>query len=265
VFAKTRSWEQSEKFAQAERDRRDPVKQRLREIEEQEIHKTTLQQTQDITIDEATERWVASQRPETIGTARIYKRASGRIREWATDRGINRVSEMTANELDLWRGTWSASAEKEYSRMGQTTQSHFQGRLQKFCRWCVDTGKFAKNPAVFLKHIPFNNEETQPLTPVQFNELLASIEIYVAVAKGQFREFAKELKALFLLQRYTGLRIQDALMLPRTGVQGNLMTLTTRKTKTLIDGRPLPACVVEALQDLSPDRPLFRADYFFWN
>jgi hypothetical protein len=57
----------------------------------------------------------------------------------------------------------------------------------------------------------------------------------------------------------------DALMLPRKGVQGHLMTLTTRKTGTLIADRPLPRCVIEALQDLSPDRTLARPNYFFWD
>lgn len=149
--------------------------------------------------------------------------------------------------------------------MAQTTQSHFQGRLKQFCRWCVDTEQIAKSPAAFLKHIPFSDEQTQPLTCIQFRELLNTIPDFIAIAKGQYKEFGKELKALFLLQRHTGLRIQDALMLPRAGIEGNLLTLQTGKSKTLIDHRPIPWFLVEALQDLSPDRPLFHPDYFLRN
>lgn len=87
VSAKTRKWEKAEEFAQAERDRRDPVQQRLREIEEQEAHKSTLQQRQDITVLDATERWVMSQRLSTVRTARIYRRASRRIRDWGQTGG----------------------------------------------------------------------------------------------------------------------------------------------------------------------------------
>jgi hypothetical protein len=196
VSAKTRFREQAEKFAQAERDRCNPLGERLREVEGQKAHKSTLQQTQDITVLDATERWVASQRPEMIGTARIYKRASARIRVRAADRRINRVSEMTANELDLWRGTWSASAEKEYSRMGQTSQSHFQGRLKECCRWCVEIERLAKNPAVFLTHSLQRRRKSAP-TPVQFKGLPDAIPTFIAKAKGQFRAFGKELKTLF--------------------------------------------------------------------
>jgi hypothetical protein len=138
VSAKTRTWEDAEKFALAERNRRDPVKQRLREIEEQEAHKATLQQTQDTTILDATERWVLSQRPKTTETAKIYERAARSIRDGAADRGIERLSGITANELNQCRGTWSPNSEKEYSRMDRTTQSHFQGRLKQLCRWGME-------------------------------------------------------------------------------------------------------------------------------
>ena len=263
VSAKTRKWDKAEEFRQAEWHRRQSSTILLREIEEQEAHKLTLQQTQDTTILDATKQWVASQKAKTTETANIHKRAARRIQEWAADRGIERMSGITANELDLWRGTWALDAEKESSQMGQTTQSHFQGRLKQFCRWCVNTEKIAKNPTGLWKHIPFSDEETQPLDPTQFQELLDAIPAFIAIAAGQFKEFGKELKALFLLQRYTGLRIMDALMLPRKGVQGHLMTLTTRKTGTLIADRPLPRCVIEALQDLSPDRTLAHPNYFF--
>ena len=257
VSAKTRSCEETEKFKQAEDDRRDPAIKRLREIDEQEAHKLTLQQPKDITVLDATKRWVASQKAKTDLTVGIYERAARRIQEWGAERKIERMSGMTPDELDLWRGTWSPTAEKEYSRMGQTTQSHFQGRLRNFCRWCLNTEKLAKHPTVLWNHIPSSDKETQPLDPAQFQELLDFIPAFIAVAIGQFREFGKELKAPFLLQRYTGLRITDALMLPRNGVCGNLMTP--------IAERPLPPCVVEALQDLSPDRHPFHPDHFFWD
>jgi hypothetical protein len=68
--AKMRSREEAGRFSQAERDRRVPAPQRLREIEEQEAHKATLQQTQDNTNLDAAERWKVSQRPISIETAK---------------------------------------------------------------------------------------------------------------------------------------------------------------------------------------------------
>jgi hypothetical protein len=72
VSAKTRSWEQVEQFAQAERDRRDPVKQQLKEIEDQEAQKTELQKTKNITVVKAAERWLRSVKTKTTETAAIY-------------------------------------------------------------------------------------------------------------------------------------------------------------------------------------------------
>jgi hypothetical protein len=72
VSAKTRSWEQAEQFAQAERDRRNPVKQQLKEIEDQEAQKTELQKTKNITVVKAAERWLRSAKSKTTETATIY-------------------------------------------------------------------------------------------------------------------------------------------------------------------------------------------------
>jgi integrase len=265
VSAKTRSWEQAETLAQAERDRRDPVKRRLIEIEAADAEKAALAASKTLSVADATDRWLKSLTRETHETEVIRGKAARRIKEWAADMGIANVSDITPDALDLWRGTWAPDAEKAYSRIGQTSASHFQGRLKSFCRWCVGTGNLKRDPAALLKPIRLNNARTQPLTPAQFEELLAAVDPFVAEVRGETREYALELKALFQLQRWAGLRILDCLMLPRTGLVGNHLTLTTKKTKARIENRTVPDCVVKALQDLSPARPRFRPTHFFWN
>jgi integrase len=264
VSAKTRSWEQAERLAQTERERRDPVKRKLQEIEKQEAQKISLRKEKNITVSEAADRWYSSQKFKTNETSAIYDRAARRIQAWAEDQVIEYVRDVSVDSLDEWRGLWGKDAEKTYNRIGQTSQSHFQGYLKRFFRWCVRTGFLTSDPAMSLEAIPKNNEKTQPLSPEQFEELLAAIDPFTAAATGYVSECAKELRALFLLQRWAGLRILDCLMLPRTGLVGNRLNLKTKKTGAVISNRLLPDQVVAALHDLSPDRKLVRPEYFFW-
>ncbi len=265
VSARTRSWEAAETLAQEERDRRSPVKRRLMEIAAVEAEKRALVGSKTLTVSDATDRWLKSLTRESHETEVIRGKAARRIKEWAADMGIANVSDITPDALDLWRGTWAPDAEKAYSRIGQTSASHFQGRLKSFCRWCVGTGNLKRDPAALLKPIRLNTVRTLPLTPAQFNELLAAVDPFIAEVRGETKEYALELKALFQLQRWAGLRILDGLMLPRTGLVGNHLTLTTKKTGARIENRTVPDFVVEALQDLSPARPRFRPTHFFWN
>lgn len=57
VSAKTRSWEQAERLAQTVRERHDPVKRKLQEIEKQEAQKISLRKEKNITVSEAADRW----------------------------------------------------------------------------------------------------------------------------------------------------------------------------------------------------------------
>jgi integrase/recombinase XerD len=265
VSARTRAWERAETLAQDERDRRDPVKRRLLEIEAADAEKAVLAASKNLTVSDATDRWLKSLTRETHETEVVRDKAARRIKEWATDMEITNVGDITSDALDLWRGTWSPDAEKEYSRIGKTSASHFQSRLKSFCRWCVGTGNLKLDPAALLKPIRLNTVRTQPLTPAQFGQLLAAVDPFIAEVRGETREYALELKALFQLQRWAGLRILDCLMLPRTGLVGKHLTLTTKKTGARIENRSVPDCVVQALQDLSPARPRFRPTHFFWN
>ncbi len=67
-------------------------------------------------------------------------------------------------------------------------------------------------------------------------------------------EYGRDLRAIFQLQRWTGLRLIDALLLKRSSIRAGWMTLTTRKTGKLIKDRPLPNQVLEAL-DAIPTQP----------
>ena len=137
ISARTRSWEQAERFAQTERDKRDPVKVRLREIEAEEAQKKAFLKATSITVPDAVDRWLLSLTKESTKTDIVRNRVAWRIKAWAEDQGIETVREITPDALDLWRGKWARDAEERYNRIGQTTSAHFQSRLKGFFVWCL--------------------------------------------------------------------------------------------------------------------------------
>ena len=187
VSAKTRSWEQAERLAQAERDARDPAKVKLLEIERVKAEETAAEKAKNITVGDACERWLASQKFRSGETATIHRRVASRINACAGFEGIVSVKGITPDKLDEWRGRWGSQAEREFDRIGQTSQSAFQGYLKAFCRWCEEMGFVEKAPATFLRGIPKLTEEVRPLSEqtiaeravallhhiVHFNELIA--------------------------------------------------------------------------------------------
>jgi hypothetical protein len=119
------TWEQAEKLAQTERDRRDPVTQKLR---------VALLCAKAITVPDATDRWLRAQRWKSKETETIFRCAAKRINTWAEDTGVANLGDVTADMLDEWRGLWGSSAEKKYNRIGLSSQSAFLGYLKRFFR-----------------------------------------------------------------------------------------------------------------------------------
>jgi site-specific recombinase XerD len=269
--AKTSSWEKAEELAKAERELRNPVNIRLRQFTEQEAAKSAAskaakaaKKASAITVAAALDRWLVGQKDLATGSLKAYTSFTRKVSRWATRRGIETLEEVTADMLDEWRGQWSDESEQPDDRLGPTAQSTFQGRLKRFFEWAADINLIESDPAAKLKYIKPSDKRTNVLSPAQFEELLAAIVPFTAAQAGECREFAAEFRALFLLQRWTGLRILDCLMLPRSGLVGNRLKLKTQKNGAAVD-RILPDHAVAALQALDPNRTAFRAGYFLWS
>lgn len=263
ISAKTRSWDQAERLARIELAKRDPAEIERRRIHERDAEREAAMMSKNITVVKALSRWRASRKTKNDATSRVHATFERKVTAWAARAGIEYLNDVTPEILDAWRGQWSIDADEKYDRMGDTTQSHFQTRLKGFFEWATQIRLIDVDVSAPLRHIPINKKDTQPLTRPQFEKLLATIEPFTAAATGQVREFAKELKALFLLQRWVGLRIGDATMLRRSAVVGGRLTLNTQKTGAKVDVR-LPRCVIDALEALPQDRSRFRPGHFFW-
>lgn len=70
----------------------------------------------------------------------------------------------------------------------------------------------------------------------------------------------KRIRAMVLLLRYSGLRISDASVLPRSALVGDKLSVRTMKTNAAV-WLPLPKFVVDALHE----SPSADPKYFFWN
>jgi site-specific recombinase XerD len=270
VSARTRTWAKAEIAADRERARLDPVKRRLLEIEEQQQsrereaeEKKAAALASRITINNALDRWLASEKNVSDGTLKAYTSSARRMRRWSERVHLTYLDEITANMLDEWRSTWSKNSKMKHDRMGATTQSSFLVRMKAFFKWATRIKLIAENPAKELERIRPKFARPQFLTPKQFEQLLAAIEPFTAAAEGEVRGLGNEFRALFLLQRSTGMRLIDCLALPRTSVKGDRMRTFTQKTNAKVERR-LPIAVMKALSALAQDREGFKPGYFFW-
>lgn len=266
VSAKTRSWEQAELAAQVERDKRDPIKQRHRELDAQ-IKQVAQEQAaavaRQITVADALKEWIASKKITSASTAELHTIFSRKFQSWATENDIEFLHLITRRMLSAWRSEWSPEAKRKYDRMAPGTQEQFRSRIQQFFRRAILNEIIGKDPSVVLDRIKFQSEKTMPLTSEQFDLVVAATYLYDRDRKREGQRVGSWLRALFLAMRWSGLRISDVLMLPKVGVHNGRLTLVTQKSKKEYD-YPLAEPAVTALLEL-PLRKGIHPDYFFWS
>jgi site-specific recombinase XerD len=257
VSARTRSWEQAERVAQAERDKRDPVKLELQKIAESEAAKDAVRLKP---IGEALEQWLSGMKKPGESSVEAYRSTTRKIQRWAEGAGVVCVSDVTPDLLDAWRSSWTSAL---------TTQAALLARVKSFFRWATAMEYTRCNPALTLKAVTPNESQTWPLTPTQFEALLSATQRLDADARYKSAKVGQHLRAIFLVQRWTGLRVGDVLALPKAALQGNRLTAVIQKK---LNRKPtaarieciLPDHVVTALTSL-PARGEEHPDYFFWS
>ena len=266
VSAKTRSWEKAMAIANSELAQRDPVALRLQEIAAAEIasqEAEAAKQAKRTLVLAALTEWQARKDNSRISSVINRKTFLRKVLAWAKGQGIQYMDEVTRRALDQWSGKWSPDAADKYDRMGSRTSQQFQSRLQEFFGWASDVEIIAKNPSAALKPIKVTEEQTMPLDPEQFQQLLASCPMYDSARQTEEDYRGVELRSLFLVMRWTGLRINDVLMLPRSALNGNRLRLITQKTHARYD-EIVPDIVITELASIRP-RSGVHPDYFFWS
>jgi integrase/recombinase XerD len=267
--AKTRSWTQAEKIAQAERDLRDPVKMELLKIAEKEAAKQAAELAKLKPLREALEQWLKGMKTPGGSSVAAYRSTTRTILRWAERVGVEYVSDVTPSMLDEWRGSWGLDAGEKHLQLALTTQAALLTRIKAFFRWATAMEYTPRNPALMLKAITPDESQTWPLTPAQFDVLLSSTYKLDGDARYQSAKVGQHLRAVFQVQRWTGLRVGDVLSLPKSALQGNRLSAVIQKklNRKPIAARVdfiLPDHVVKELTSL-PTRKEEHPDYFFWS
>jgi hypothetical protein len=222
VSAKTRSWEQAERVAVHERDKRDPVKIELRKIAD--LRKPLL-----TTMKDALKLWIDGMKGPAETSIDAYRSTTRRIQRWADGTGVVYVSEATPAQLDAWRASWAPDAEIKDNRLALTTQATLVIRLKSFFYWATAMEYTTRDPTLLLRPITPNDSKTWPLTPDQFIQLLAATYKVDEEARNKLGKVGQWLRAIFLVQRWTGLRIGDVLSCPKSSLRGNRLRAVIRK------------------------------------
>jgi site-specific recombinase XerD len=259
ISAKTRSWERAERKAREIMDSWDPVRRLQRELEQQRKQAEAAGETP---LEYALDRWVESKSKKNEETHSKYRTVAKKMKAWARTRNVVVLADVTTDALDEWRSQWSPTAKRKYDQIGKTTQGRLLERIKGFFRYAVKMKWLRDNPALELETISAESRATLPLLGGRYEKVLAATHAYDAKMRADDR-YGAELRALIELMRWSGLRVGDALMCPRSRVEGNHLFL--RKMKKT--GEPiyaiLPDRVLEALRKLPP-RTTAHPNYFFW-
>jgi len=120
--------------------------------------------------------------------------------------------------------------------------------LRSFFRFCRDRAWIDTNPARAVASPKVTPKSTLPFTTEDMEKILWACDLFSA--KGRYRSKNRtRIKAMVLLLRYSGLRIQDAVTLRRDRITDGRLFLYTQKTGVPVD-MPLPEIVTSALAEL---------------
>lgn len=266
LSAKTRSWTKAEEHMRKLIDARDPVKRALIEIEQREKEKAAALAARRVAISDGLDQWIAGIAKRSRSRAVQLSSMASKIRSWAEEQRITYLDEIKPSALYEWRGQWKPTAKSERDRLGPATANLYASLLRRFCRWAVNAEYIDRDPSCLIKHQKYDHVQTQPLTnDDQFKQVLAATyELDAHRYTGRdTREYGPPLRAIFQLQRWTGIRLIDALMLKRTAVKDGLLNIITKKTGKSIKDRPLPQTVIDALSAVEPSA-MVRDGYYFW-
>jgi integrase/recombinase XerD len=209
----------------------------------------TRQQEQQITIEDAHEKFIADAEARKLNDSTLYKYRLlfRQLDGFAETYKLQFLTQLDLDTLATFRATWTE---------GPRTSLKKLERLRAFMRFAEKRKWIDDNPATELKAPKVPNKPTMPFTREEMIRTLAALEPY---SKSAGARNAQRLRAFVLLLRYSGLRIGDATQLEVSRLNENKLLLHTQKT-----GVPvycvLPDPVVKALDAT----PRSSERYFFW-
>jgi integrase len=167
-------------------------------------------------------------------------------RRSAKSKGHERLADLNVDTLRTFRKTWKFAATSAVKRLEY---------LRGFLRFCEESEWIERNPAKAIKPPKVTRKPTLPFEDAELDRALEAAD-----RLKSWGTFGPKLRALILLLRHSGLRIQDAACLERARLNDDELFLYTQKTGTPVYC-PLPPKVVDALNAQVNE----RSEFFFWD
>ncbi len=106
-----------------------------------------------------------------------------------------------------------------------------------------------RNPAKGVTPATDKGKPTMPFTAVEIDAIMAAVDKHVDGKRGERLRWAKRLRALVLVLRWSALRISDAVLLKPEQIEGDCIRLYQHKTGEHVRV-PVPEEVIEALREI---------------
>jgi integrase/recombinase XerD len=182
-----------------------------------------------------------------------YTRELARLQAYCEGRGVYTIQGVTREVLTGYMATWDG-------KLSPVTQNKTRERLRGFLRYCYEAEWLSRIPV--LPTVKADMLPTLPLTHDEYKHLLTSIAVALPNHPGETRQ---RVRGLFLLMRWSGLAIHDALLLRRSGLckdeQGIYRVETDRQKTGTHVSVPLPPEVAEEILGVPNTNPV----YLFWS
>jgi site-specific recombinase XerD len=201
------------------------------------------------TVEKAIEKYFADATARHLAETTIRKRrelVEGKLLAFCREKGFHLLRQLDVDALRSFRNGW------KYSALSATKRLEY---LRGFLRFCQDSGWIDSNPAMLLKAPRVTHRPTLPFEEPEIDRILKACD-----ALADWGSFGPKARAMVLLLRYAGLRMQDAACLERSRLKAGKLFLYTQKTGTPVSC-PLPPDAVQALESVENS----NTQYFFWD
>lgn len=192
-----------------------------------------------ITMAVASFKADAGDRGLAPATLKKYKLLLDRLVDYYRQENSTLLQSVSLDTLSQFRATWPMKA---------LAKSKTQERLKAFFTWCQVRGWVTVSPATGLSSIKVKAKPTLPFTSEECIHILDACDRYPTLNKFGHDNRAR-MKAMVLLLRWSGLRIQDAVTLKWDRIESGTLFLYTQKTGTPVLV-PLPPECLHALEGL---------------
>lgn len=200
-------------------------------------------------IQEALKKYFDDVEARHLAPSTVRKRRElleRKLLPYCESKGFSRLKDLNVDALRSFRKTWKFSPISAVKRLEY---------LRGFMRFCEESEWIERNPAKAIKPPKVTQSPTLPFEDEEIKRVMEAAD-----KLAEWGSFGPKLKAMVLLLRHSGLRLQDAACLERTRLNGDKLFLYTQKTGTPVYC-PLPPEVRKAMTAVVNERP----EYFFWD